>query len=103
MRRQIFIRQNYGFDVVVEDFVTREYALARYDRIYSMGAWEHVRPGYTEDVLWRAQTRWGPRSAVQLPREATDAGDLSFERVIFFGLRPDDAQGSACGSRKGRF
>jgi len=51
MRRQIFIRQNYGFDVVVEDFVTREYALARYDRIYSMGAWEHVRPGDVAPIL----------------------------------------------------
>src|SRR5262245_7307206 len=61
------------------------------------------RSADTEEALWRAQTRWAPRSAVQLPPEATDAGDLSFERVIFFGLRPDDAQGSACGSRKGRF
>ena len=46
-----YIRQNYGFDVSVENFVTREYPLSQYDRIYSMGAWEHVRPGDVAPLL----------------------------------------------------
>jgi cyclopropane-fatty-acyl-phospholipid synthase len=39
-----FIRQSFGFDVVLEDFVTAEYPVQTYDKIYSIGAMEHVRP-----------------------------------------------------------
>jgi cyclopropane-fatty-acyl-phospholipid synthase len=33
-----------GFHVEFKNFVTADYAEASYDKIYSIGAWEHVRP-----------------------------------------------------------
>ena len=36
--------EHNGFQVEFDDFITREYPDAAYDAIYSIGAWEHVRP-----------------------------------------------------------
>jgi cyclopropane-fatty-acyl-phospholipid synthase len=35
--------QHNGFHVDFDNFITREYEPAKYDKIYSIGAWEHVR------------------------------------------------------------
>jgi cyclopropane-fatty-acyl-phospholipid synthase len=37
-------QQHNGFHVEFGDFITRQYEPNRYDAIYSIGAWEHVRP-----------------------------------------------------------
>ncbi|MDA0588360.1 MAG: class I SAM-dependent methyltransferase [Planctomycetota bacterium] len=43
-RRQLdHIQSNFGFDVELENFVTCDYPAAGYDKIYSIGSWEHVR------------------------------------------------------------
>lgn len=42
-----YIRTTYGFDVSLTDFATTDYPAQRYDRIVSIGAWEHLRP---EDI-----------------------------------------------------
>ena len=39
-----FNQQKFGFDVEFADFITREYPREAFDKIYSIGAWEHVRP-----------------------------------------------------------
>lgn len=39
-----FIRDNWNLPVSVEDFTQLELEPEAYDRIYSMGAWEHIRP-----------------------------------------------------------
>ena len=39
-----FISRKYGVQVTVGDFIEHEYPPESYDRIYSMGAWEHVPP-----------------------------------------------------------
>lgn len=36
--------EHNGFNVEFDDFITREYKPEYYDTIYSIGAWEHVRP-----------------------------------------------------------
>jgi cyclopropane-fatty-acyl-phospholipid synthase len=36
--------QHNGFQVEFDDFITRDYPLDAFDKIYSIGAWEHVRP-----------------------------------------------------------
>jgi cyclopropane-fatty-acyl-phospholipid synthase len=36
--------QHNGFHVDLDDFITRDYPDEFYDTIYSIGAWEHVRP-----------------------------------------------------------
>lgn len=36
--------QHNGFQVKLENFITADYPTAFYDKIYSIGAWEHVRP-----------------------------------------------------------
>jgi cyclopropane-fatty-acyl-phospholipid synthase len=38
------VTQRYGFNVTYRDFITADYRSAEFDRIYSIGAWEHVRP-----------------------------------------------------------
>lgn len=37
-------QQHNGFNVSFDNFITREYQPNEYDVIYSIGAWEHVRP-----------------------------------------------------------
>jgi len=36
--------EHNGFHVEFDDFINRDYAPETYDTIYSIGAWEHVRP-----------------------------------------------------------
>ena len=36
--------EHNGFNVEFDDFITRDYEPESYDTIYSIGAWEHVRP-----------------------------------------------------------
>jgi cyclopropane-fatty-acyl-phospholipid synthase len=43
-----YVREKYGFNVRIEDFITRDYEPESYDKIYSIGAMEHVRP---EEIL----------------------------------------------------
>jgi cyclopropane-fatty-acyl-phospholipid synthase len=44
-REQLAYNQRQGrFEVSLTNFVTAAYPEARYDKIYSIGAWEHVRP-----------------------------------------------------------
>ena len=42
--QQAHIERHYGFDVVLEDFTTADLGEGRYDKAYSIGAMEHVRP-----------------------------------------------------------
>jgi cyclopropane-fatty-acyl-phospholipid synthase len=37
-------REHNGFHVEFDDFITRDYPTHEFDAIYSIGAWEHVRP-----------------------------------------------------------
>jgi cyclopropane-fatty-acyl-phospholipid synthase len=37
-------RQHNGFNVEFRNFITTDYPESFYDKIYSIGAWEHVRP-----------------------------------------------------------
>ncbi len=39
-----YITEHYGFKVTFTDFITTSYAKEAFDKIYSIGAWEHVRP-----------------------------------------------------------
>lgn len=39
-----FIKERYGFNVSFTNFITAPYAESSFDKIYSIGAWEHVRP-----------------------------------------------------------
>lgn len=43
--------QEFGFDVTFNNFITMEYPSEAYDKIYSIGAWEHVRPNEIPAVL----------------------------------------------------
>lgn len=42
------IEENFGFNVVLDDFITADLGTEAYDKIYSIGALEHVRP---EEIL----------------------------------------------------
>src|SRR4029077_7289164 len=46
-----FLKNTHGFDVTVDNFVAREYPANQYDRIYSMEAWDHVRPKDISQLL----------------------------------------------------
>jgi len=44
-RQQLeFIRRNRGFNVEFKNFITDELPPATFDKIFSIGVWEHVRP-----------------------------------------------------------
>lgn len=43
--------QHNHFDVEFDNFITRDYPLEEYDKIYSIGAWEHVRPREIPQLL----------------------------------------------------
>ncbi len=43
-----YVREKFGFNIRVEDFITADYEPNTYDKIYSIGAMEHVRP---EEIL----------------------------------------------------
>lgn len=56
-----FIKKSYGFDdVVVESFVSREYPANQYDCIYSIDAWDHVRPKDTASLVKKLYTALKP-------------------------------------------
>ncbi|HVF56780.1 MAG TPA: class I SAM-dependent methyltransferase [Pyrinomonadaceae bacterium] len=45
-RKQVeYLREHYGFNVSYRNFITTSYEPGSFDKIYSIGAWEHVRPG----------------------------------------------------------
>lgn len=46
-----FIREHYQFHVELDDFITRDYKPEEFDVIYSIGAWEHVRPGEIKPLV----------------------------------------------------
>lgn len=39
-----YIKENHGFNVTFTNFITSSYPKEAFDKIYSIGAWEHVRP-----------------------------------------------------------
>jgi len=43
-----YIREKFGFNVLLDDFIHMDYGVETYDKFYSIGAFEHVRP---DDVL----------------------------------------------------
>lgn len=42
-RQHEYVRDQFGIDVELRNFITTDYPTAEYDKIYSIGAWEHVR------------------------------------------------------------
>jgi cyclopropane-fatty-acyl-phospholipid synthase len=44
-------RQHRGFQVEFKNFITDEHPVEKYDKIYSIGAWEHVRPWDLQPTL----------------------------------------------------
>jgi cyclopropane-fatty-acyl-phospholipid synthase len=38
------IQQNFGFNVILDDFTTADLGVGEYEKIYSIGAMEHIRP-----------------------------------------------------------
>jgi cyclopropane-fatty-acyl-phospholipid synthase len=43
-----YIRENFSFKVMLDDFVRADLGVESYDKIYSIGAFEHIRP---DDLL----------------------------------------------------
>lgn len=55
-----YVREKFGFNVRIEDFITTDYAPASYDKIYSIGAMEHVRPDEILPLLRKLQDALKP-------------------------------------------
>jgi cyclopropane-fatty-acyl-phospholipid synthase len=55
-----YVREKFGFNVRIEDFITTDYALNSYDKIYSIGAMEHVRPDEILPLLRKLHTALHP-------------------------------------------
>lgn len=46
-----WIREKYGYSVEKKNFVTGDYPVSAYDKVYSIGAWESVRPHEADGAL----------------------------------------------------
>jgi cyclopropane-fatty-acyl-phospholipid synthase len=46
-----YIRERFGLNVELKNFITCDYPPNHYDKIYSIGAWEHVRLGDLDMLL----------------------------------------------------
>jgi cyclopropane-fatty-acyl-phospholipid synthase len=46
-----YIKEHHGFNVSLTNFITSSYAEESLDKIYSIGAWEHVRPHEITSLL----------------------------------------------------
>lgn len=46
-----FVKESYNFNVTFTDFISTSYAKESFDKIYSIGAWEHVRPDEIPSLL----------------------------------------------------
>ncbi|MBV9241668.1 MAG: class I SAM-dependent methyltransferase, partial [Acidobacteria bacterium] len=55
-----YIDQNFGFNILLDDFITADLGDARYDKIYSIGAMEHVRPNEILPLLRRVHRSLKP-------------------------------------------
>jgi cyclopropane-fatty-acyl-phospholipid synthase len=82
-----FITDRFGYDVLLQDFVTAEFAESSFDKIYSIGAMEHVRPDEISPLLRKLHRALTPNGRsihqffslndVSLPT-STVAGQLFF-------------------------
>ena len=59
-----FNQQEFGFDVKFEDFITMEYPREAFDKIYSIGAWEHVRPKEIPELLGKLYQALKPNGRI---------------------------------------
>ena len=83
-REQVrYIRERYGFNVSFTNFITASYADESYDKIYSIGAWEHVRP-HEITVLLRELYR-ALRPGGRLVQHFFCLPDKSFPSVMVVG------------------
>ncbi len=46
-----YIKEHHGFNAHFTNFITTSYAAEDFDKIYSIGAWEHVRPNEIPALL----------------------------------------------------
>jgi len=53
--QKAYIEADFGFNVILDDFVSADLGKARYDKIYSIGAMEHVRPGEILPLLGKVR------------------------------------------------
>jgi cyclopropane-fatty-acyl-phospholipid synthase len=84
-----YVREKFGFNVRVEDFITADYEPNSYDKIYSIGAIEHVRPGEILPLLRKLHGALTPAGRMvhhffSLNTEPLPTGMLSAQ-VIFPG------------------
>jgi cyclopropane-fatty-acyl-phospholipid synthase len=53
-------RKHHGFNVEFKNFITTDYPRHFYDKIYSIGAWEHVRPKEVPALLTKLHNALKP-------------------------------------------
>jgi cyclopropane-fatty-acyl-phospholipid synthase len=85
-----YIRRRGDFDVSLTNFVTASYPDSYYDKIYSIGAWEHVRPNeilMLLSKLFRALKPGGRlvQQFICLPGERLPTTVMIGERTYFPG------------------
>jgi len=90
-REQLAYSQREGlFDVTLTNFVTTTYPDAHYDKIYSIGAWEHVRPNEIPALLRKLYRALKPggrliQQFICLPSERLPTTVMIGEQTFFPG------------------
>ncbi len=81
------VRENYGYDVLLEDFITTKFEPASYDKIYGIGSMEHVRTHEVPPLLRRLHEALAPGGRLVLHFFSLDDDPLPTSMItsqIFF-------------------
>lgn len=78
-----YVRNHYGFNVSFTDFITASYKDKSFDKIYSIGAWEHVRPHEVGPLL--RKLRRALRPGGRLVQHFFCLPDKSFPSAMLLG------------------
>ena len=87
-REQVrYISEKFGYDVVLENFITVSFEPASYDKIYGIGSMEHVRPDEVPSFLSRLHEALAPKGRLVLQFFSLNADPMPTSQVtgqIFF-------------------
>jgi len=82
-----YVSEKFGYDVVLEDFITAAFEPASYDKIYGIGSMEHVRPNEVLPLLRRLHQALAPTGRLVLHFFSLNGDDLPTSTItgqIFF-------------------
>lgn len=82
-----YVRENFGYEVLLEDFISTAFEPSSYEKIYGIGSMEHVRAHEVEPLLLRLHRALVPNGRLVLQFFSLNTDDLPTSMItgqIFF-------------------